>query len=154
MQTFLPYESFRYTATCLDNRRLGKQRVEAKQILLALGIDVGQHRSDPDSGWKNHPAVMMWRGSEFWLAMYAIDICKEWRDRGYKDTLLPQFVDIIKRMGGNPESHHQPDWLGYGDLHLSHRSNLLRKMPEHYSQFHWNVPDDLPYIWPEGVYAQ
>lgn len=33
MQTFLPYSSFEESAKCLDNKRLGKQRVEAKQIL-------------------------------------------------------------------------------------------------------------------------
>lgn len=36
MQTFLPYKSFVKSAACLDMRRLGKQRVEAKQILMAL----------------------------------------------------------------------------------------------------------------------
>ncbi len=33
MQTFLPYQDFTETAKCLDYRRLGKQRVEAKRIL-------------------------------------------------------------------------------------------------------------------------
>ena len=33
MQTFLPYPDFVKSAQCLDYRRLGKQRVEAKQIL-------------------------------------------------------------------------------------------------------------------------
>jgi uncharacterized protein (DUF2132 family) len=32
MQTFMPYPSFRKSLDCLDNKRLGKQRVEAKQI--------------------------------------------------------------------------------------------------------------------------
>jgi len=36
MQTFLPYASFAKSAACLDNRRLGKQRVEAMQILKIL----------------------------------------------------------------------------------------------------------------------
>lgn len=33
MNTFLPYPSFDESAKCLDYKRLGKQRVEAKQIL-------------------------------------------------------------------------------------------------------------------------
>ena len=33
MQTFLPYSDFIKTARCLDYKRLGKQRVEAKRIL-------------------------------------------------------------------------------------------------------------------------
>ena len=36
MQTFLPYEDFTKTAQCLDYKRLGKQRVEAYQILRIL----------------------------------------------------------------------------------------------------------------------
>ena len=47
MQTFLPYSSFDLTMECLDYRRLGKQRVEAFQILRAL-------RGETD-GWTNHP---------------------------------------------------------------------------------------------------
>ena len=57
MQTFMPYEDFRKTFECLDYRRLGKQRIEAFQILRCLeGLT---------SGWKNHPAVKMWRGHEW-----------------------------------------------------------------------------------------
>jgi Pyrimidine dimer DNA glycosylase len=36
MQTFLPYPDFVACARVLDSRRLGKQRVEALQILRAL----------------------------------------------------------------------------------------------------------------------
>jgi hypothetical protein len=36
MQTFMPYSDFEKTARCLDNKRLGKQRVEAWQILNTL----------------------------------------------------------------------------------------------------------------------
>lgn len=36
MQTFLPYADFSMSAKCLDYRRLGKQRVEAMQILNAI----------------------------------------------------------------------------------------------------------------------
>jgi hypothetical protein len=38
MQTFLPYPDFQTSAKILDNKRLGKQRVEAKQILEILLI--------------------------------------------------------------------------------------------------------------------
>lgn len=53
MQTFLPYKSFAESAACLDNKRLGKQRVEVLQILKAL--------HNPSYGWQNHPAVKMCR---------------------------------------------------------------------------------------------
>ena len=83
IQTFLPYPDFTQTARVLDYRRLGKQRVETKQLILAL--------TKPDYGWKNHPAAKMWRGYVPLLAEYGCVVCQEWRDRGYNDTLLPFF---------------------------------------------------------------
>jgi hypothetical protein len=143
MQTFLPHPSFGDTAACLDYRRLGKQRVEAKQLLLALGVAVGSHL--PNSGWTNHPACGMWRGFEGGLCEYAVAICEEWLRRGYRDSLLPQFVEAGSRL-----SRVLPPWLGDHAFHASHRSNLLRKLPEHYSRFGWAEPDDLPYVWPRA----
>lgn len=37
MQTFLPYEDFNQSTAVLDRQRLGKQRVEALQLLKAIG---------------------------------------------------------------------------------------------------------------------
>lgn len=136
MQTFLPYESFLESAKVLDRQRLGKQRVETYQILQTL--------TGVSSGWQNHPAVKMWRGYDQALADYGATVCIEWLGRGYKDSLLPHFLD---HMSGAQDCE-MPDWLGNADLHLSHRSNLLRKLPDHYSQFFKDEPNDLPYVWP------
>lgn len=144
MQTFVPYESFEQSAAVLDGKRLGKQRVEAKQILLALGCDVGDHKAKP-SRWANHPAVAMWRGCEHALAEYGMAVCCEWRRRGYMDSLLEQFDAVWARSCG---WRQMPAWLGREDVHASHRSNLLRKDPAHYGQFGWLEPADLPYVWP------
>ncbi len=54
MQTFLPDPDFTVSAQLLDTRRLGKQRVEALQVLRALTRE--------SYGWKSHPAVLMWGG--------------------------------------------------------------------------------------------
>lgn len=137
MQTFLPYPDFIQSAQCLDNRRLGKQRVEAKQIYLAL--------TDPSYGWQNHPAVKMWRGSHGYLAKYGDIICTEWRQRGFKDSLLPWFN---QRWQPTWAELAKPTWLGNEAFHASHRSNLLRKDPVHYGQFGWTESSTLPYIWP------
>ena len=135
MQTFLPSPRFAESARCLDRARLGKQRVEAKQILLAL--------RDPAYGWQNHPAVKMWRGHEDALIAYGMTVCVEWRRRGYADTLLPFFAPL-------PADHdlREPPWLGDPAFHASHRSNLLRKDPTWYGRFGWEEPPDLPYVWP------
>jgi hypothetical protein len=37
--------------------------------------------------------------------------------------------------------------LGREDFHESHRSNLLRKDPDHYYKFGWTEPTNLEYVW-------
>lgn len=141
MQTFLPYSNFVESAAVLDRQRLGKQRVETLQIMQTLaGISKGR-------GWVNHPATKMWRGHEYALLRYQIAICKEWKSRSYKDTCLEKTFaafDLIV------DECTEPEWLGREDIHASHRSNLLRKKPEHYSKFGWTELDNLEYIWPVG----
>ena len=139
MQTFLPYPSFAQSARCLDNKRLGKQRVECLQILRAL--------NDPTYGWQNHPAVKMWRGHSFSLVNYALEICAEWQRRGFNDTCRVRIVDFLMRI----DNGVNPSWLGDESFHASHRSNLLRKDPAHYGRFGWSEPNDLPYVWPTDL---
>ncbi len=141
MQTFLPYPSYRKSAYVLDRQRLGKQRVEAWQL---LGVLEGR-----TTGWANHPAARMWRGSERALCLYGLAVCDEWIRRGYRDTMRVRFLAALERHIG-PET---PAWLGDVDFHRSHRSNLLRKAPEHYGPIFGDVPADLPYVWPKGLDA-
>lgn len=137
MQTFLPYSDFDASAYVLDNRRLGKQRVEAYQILRTLLGETG--------GWRNHPAVKMWRGYEGALFLYGFAVCREWRHRGFKDTMLVKFMLAERNLCvGGP----CPPWWDDDAFHASHRSNLLRKDPDFYSQYGWKEPHDLPYVWP------
>lgn len=151
MQTFMPYDSFVDSVACLDYRRLGKQRVECKQLLQALGVPVGGPLSAKPSSWRNHPAARMWQGYEYSLAVYGIAVCDEWRSRGYRDTLYPQLQDAAFTILRRGNDSGAPPWLGDAAFHSSHRSNLLRKLPEHYSQFGWSEPNDLPYVWPIGT---
>lgn len=130
MQTFLPYPDFAKSAYCLDDKRLGKQRVECLQIHNALTIG---------GGWQNHPAVRMWRGYECALLLYGAAIVAEWKSRGFKSKL--NFITPV-----NPPT--MPPWLGNPEFHASHRSNLLRKDFGWYSQFGWDEGPNLPYVWP------
>jgi hypothetical protein len=139
MQTFLPYKDFAQTASILDRQRLGKQRVETLQIIKSLVT--------PNYGWKNHPAVRMWRNYEFELVVYGIAICKEWISRGYKDTCLDKLMALADK---NPWiSIEIPDFIGNEEFHKSHRSNLLRKAPEFYGLlFEQGLKNNLEYVWP------
>ncbi|WP_030457076.1 MSMEG_6728 family protein [Herbidospora cretacea] len=151
MQTFLPYADFTATAEVLDDRRLGKQRVEAIQVLRATSID--------DYGWRHHPAAKMWRGYEEALVRYGLEICDRWCSTGRADTCaatlrqdLLRFtgVETIRSQAALAEAGELPPWLGDAGFHLSHRSALLRKDPLFYRPLFGDEPDDLPYVWPDS----
>ena len=59
MQTFITDFDMAQNAKKLDDKRLGKQRIEALQIANCLLVK--------ESRWKNHPAVKMWKGYERFL---------------------------------------------------------------------------------------
>jgi hypothetical protein len=135
VQTFLPYPDFAESARVLDDVRLGKQRVEAYQIVRTLaGIT---------QGWRHHPAVKMWRGYEDALVDYGVAMCAEWTSRGRADTVHGKLLEHRSR-----RKAVLPPWFGDAALHASHRSNLLRKDPEWYRRWGWAEPPDLPYVWP------
>lgn len=150
MQTFLPFPDFASSAAVLDPLRLGKQRVEALQILRALTV--------PGYGWRHHPAVKMWAGYEEALVRYGLEICRHWCSTGRADTCADTMTRELAEHCGRPDVRSQPElalagelpgWLGEPALHRSHRSALLRKAPEHYRPlFGQEEPDDLDYVWP------
>jgi Pyrimidine dimer DNA glycosylase len=142
VQTFLPYPDFKKSAQSLDNVRLRNQRRESLTLLrIVAGIN-------PEGGWRNHPACKMWVGYPDALAVYSIDICLEVRRRGFNDTCLPIFLSLCKN-----SCPPMPRWFGYEPFHVSHMSNLSRKLPEHYSAQWPSIPDDLPYVWPSKLKA-
>lgn len=131
MQTFIPYPDFEKCAKALDYRRLGKQRVECKQILNAMQRTSG--------GWINHPATKMWRGYEAALRQYQRAIILEWIARGYKNNM-----DIPE-----PEEYELPPWWGNEEVHASHRAALLEKDFEFYYDHNgWEDEPKLAYVWP------
>lgn len=137
VNTFLPWPDHVKTAKSLDNKRLGKQRVEGLQILrVNLGLT---------KGWRNHPAAVMWRKHEGVLAEYICAMCDEWEARGYVDNVRAQVLELWKTNDFPTSSFELPWWWGKRKFHRSHKSNLKRKDPNHYR---FNVPDDLPYQWP------
>jgi len=133
MQTFLPYSSFEQSVACLDWRRLGKQRVEASQLLNVISPDYNK------KGWINHPAAKMWKGYSNALTRYMNLCILEWIRRGYNNTMEVIPIKCVR----------MPPWFGDEDFHASHRSNLLRKLPSWYGQFGWSETPNLPYVWPK-----
>lgn len=151
MQTFLPYADFEASAEILDHRRLGKQRVEALQVMRAVTV--------PGYGWRHHPAARMWSGHVEALACYGLTICRVWTGRHFSDTcagkIEGEFLAIAprrRRVRTQRELARRlllPPWLGDEAFHRSHQAALVRKDPGHYRPYFPDVPDDLEYVWPE-----
>jgi hypothetical protein len=138
MQVFLPYANFQKSVQCLDNKRLCKQRIEAKQI---IEINLRKIRN-PDEyiAWQNHPAVLMWRSNDEALKLYYNCCVHEWLRRGFKNSmsLYNDSIYLAKR----------PFWFGDERFHSAHRSALLAKNYDHYKQFNWSEEPKIDYYWP------
>jgi hypothetical protein len=131
---------------CLDYRRLGKQRVEAFQLLCANGDEWAlaertrrTGKTTPPAGWRNHPAAIMWRNYSDALRRYYNVSIAQWIERGYNNTM--QYAPHV----ADPKVPH---WMGDSTFHASHRSNLLRKDPVYYGKFGWTEGPDMEYVWP------
>lgn len=152
MQTFVTRFSDGITASDLDTPRLGKQRLETLQILKVL--------TGETEAWKNHPAVDMWRGYEMALCNYGSAMCLEWFNRGHKDAMAEEFALRQRALvrgqdysdeDGAPLSGEfvEPPWRRDTDVLISHRSNLIRKMPDYYGPMYPDQRMGLPYLWPK-----
>ena len=108
MQTFITHHNFWMSARNLDDKRLGKQRVEVKQILdtcfkikksLTPSLDNdARNLRDPKPridlkshlkiGWRHHTAVKMWYGYEECLGLYYNECVEEWIKRGFVHNMI------------------------------------------------------------------
>ena len=161
MQTFLPYADYSATAAVLDNQRLNKQALEAWQIMMTLlALDPAGNYREP-KGWRNHPAVKLWRGHESALLDYTGAMVTEWVSRGYKSTIYDKAqatyeVAMLRGLVNDNQPAAQPEWA-YDPTFIdrftsSHRTALLAKNYDWYKQFGWpedtgSAPATYEYIW-------
>lgn len=160
MQTFIPIATTNFSdiAKTLDNKRLNKQALEGWQILMTLvELDPnGDHRTP--KGWVNHPAVKMWRGYETALLHYIIAMCDEWRARGYNTTIDDKArttftTAVLKGKLASIALVYPPCIVE--EVATTHRTALLAKEYEWYSQFEWaedtgTAPLTYEYLWIVG----
>lgn len=143
MQTFLPYSDFEKTSKVLDYRRLGKQRLEARDCLVILTQEKLNILDNQffyiNKKYKNHPVVKLWKGYEEALKLYINNIIEEWINRGYNNSQI--IYDI------NYNNLIYPHWLGNEKFHSSHRAALLCKNYDWYSQFNWREKPKINYYW-------
>lgn len=143
MQTFLPYPDFKKSASILDYKRLGKQRLENYQILKIL---LGNKNNK--KGYHNHPAVLMWEGYELFLAQYYNAIIEEWVWRGYNNNMGLIDINLVLRTN----DLIIPWWFNQPKFHRSHRARLIEKDRDFYII---RFPNDEgfnngKYFWPDN----
>jgi hypothetical protein len=147
MQTFLPYADFDKSVQILDQKRLGKQRIENFQVLKALVAKQGGLHG----GWARHPASRMWRDYELALLKYQEATINEWVTvRGHNDTCWQKSLDVFSPAqleayrAGNYET---PPWIGDAALHRTHQASLVLKDPKLYQPLFPGVKGEIDYIW-------
>jgi hypothetical protein len=181
MQTFLPLlwpkgysksklskrlkACFRASCGALDNKRLGKQRVEALQLINAIvqrkqlglhgpvGAD-GRRKHFTSKGirvpgWINHLATLMWEDHLETLRLYMNVAIKAWCGRknadGNPTKNTMKIVDIDK------SKLSLPPFIGDKEFHATHRANLLYKDSDFYGKHGWSETPCVGYIWIYGV---
>lgn len=152
MQTFLPSSNILFSAQALDNKRLNKQILEGYQILKVLSTN--------GKAWRNHPAVLMWKGSEYSLRTYVLSMANEAKYRGIKVDKNLSNLDALEKQYGGSWGTDMPIWFGDKEklsrIIATHRANLYRKDPTHYVKYAntidspYNKPccPDCLYFWP------
>lgn len=132
VNTFVLSNCPRRTMELLDAKRLGKQRVEAYQIINALG--------NSSTGWKNHPITQMWKDNIEGLKFYFNCSVDEWVKRGYKNTM---------NKFDNVSEDSLPWWFFNEQLQKTHKASLLRKDPVFYTPLFPLEKEyyDTGYIW-------
>ena len=164
---FLPYPNIYYSAKCLDKQRLGKQRVEAKQLIDLLE-EYDKTGIIPSKGWSTHPAFRSWIGFTNHLKVYFNIIVREWISRGCQNNMPLYHIDetlyhivectfdgvkaVYDRDKFNEYSF--PYWVSFPPFYLSHQAALLRKNPKYYRPFYNNtlIPFiNNGYLWPCNI---
>lgn len=138
MQVFLPYPDFKKSLESLDDRRLGKQRVETYQLIAGLEGRPTKDGKPYAIQRVNHPISQMFRDNIPALKHYLNVSIDVWVARGRNNNMVKEIID---------EEIIMPNWFGDEDFHKSHRANLLRKDAVYYGNHGWNDDPALPYRW-------
>jgi hypothetical protein len=115
MQTFLPSANATIAASMLDSKRLNKQILECYQILNVLS---GKSKG---GGWRNHPAVLMWKGYE--------------KGTENNEANLNNLKDLCWDIWGDNPPSFWNDKTKLMRVVTTHKASLFDKDPMFYARF-------------------
>ncbi len=140
MQTFLTSTNSLKCAQNLDSKRLNKQILEGYQILNVLS---GRTKG----GWRNHPAVLMWKGYEHGLWQYVGSMINIASLRGIKtENNVKNLNALYAECSDDWGNEHPAFWRDENKVMriiTTHRANLFKKDPLYYVKYQYAV--DSPY---------
>lgn len=117
MQIFIPFPCVRKSLKSLDYKRLGKQRLEAWQIIRIIRGET--------TGYQKHPIISTYRKYLPAVIDYYNKCLEEWENRGYQnDKLQPIKLD------SEPE---RPPFWDYKEFTDRHQAILRAKDPLFYT---------------------
>ena len=149
----------------LDNKRLGKQRLEAKAIIDILEYYDENDEMPANTAWTNHPATMMWVGHTNALKVYFNYVLHFWEKRGFKNNyeyydIEREDVEIIKCIFEDNVATFEkkankdtfPIWFCFPPFYLAQRAALIMKDRDYYEE-KLRTPELKPYflkgyLWP------
>lgn len=147
MITWLPYPNMRLSAHVLDSHTLG---VQMSQSLSMLRIIAGHKEGGRN---RYHASTLSWYHYPEALVLYTdyilMEMCKRSQSRGLSSPRSSQGCKMYEiPLEWSQENPIIPDWIGIESIHASHRSTLLKKDLEWYSQFSWNEKPRIDLRWP------
>lgn len=158
VNTFLPYADFIRSLARLDNKRIQKQSIEAFQIWMILT------QPEIKTGFKNHPAVRMWKNYTNALRYYILLAVAETSRRitktgkNYKIKKMAQNIQNYNLSMTSVEIQNivYPWWFGNEKFHGAQRSMLYRKgklasSNNFYDEFYSDSLIYGGYVWPKST---
>lgn len=152
VNTFIVSSDIYESMETLDFKRLGKTRLEAKQIINVL-------ENELNGGWSKHPATLSFVGYIDALKAYYNICVQEWISRGYKNTMKlydvdesrfsARFFDKETKEFSKKTKYSYPKFVSFEPYLLAHKAALFRKDNEYYKDF--EVPEEYlerGYLWP------
>lgn len=148
METFAPHSTLTECCDSLLVRHMTETVVTAVAVLNVI------HEVKSVNTWmEKMPVVRMWRGHEVFLCDYAM-VLNEARRTGVTDRRYALADKILNKhmewASSGSYTLEPPRWWGDENLHMAHRSELLRQNPKLYGGVFTETPYDVPMFWPVG----
>lgn len=135
---WLPFVSSRQNLEILTDEHVFDVVFEGMQCLRNIYRD--------DVTWRD---ARMWVDAPASLLLYVTRAEREMVRRGYDPEPRVMSAHVALSREEWQLAPIPPWWFGSEELHMSHRSHLIRVNPEHYTRrLPFTTPLELPLIWP------